>query len=143
MRSGGFYAIIDHVTKGSVTTEDICTGGGTEMGIRGIDIQVAIQRAAEAEKIQQGETSQARAGEAGSREEAEMERTRRREQSQKPETSDQVIIQREKNKREGGRDEPDRSGRESDSEESMEAEVQSKGERLRKPIKGDRLDILA
>jgi len=114
------------------------------MGIRGIDIQVAIQRAAEAEKIQQGEMSQARAGEAGTKEDAETERARRREQSQKPETADQVIIQREKNKREGGQNEPDRSGRESDSEEStVEDKVRRKGERLRQPVGKDRLDILA
>jgi hypothetical protein len=62
------------------------------MGIRGVDIQVAIQRAAEAEKIQQGETSQVRAGEAGVREEGEVERARRQEQPQKTERGDQVII---------------------------------------------------
>ncbi len=67
-----------------------------KMGMRGIDIQVAIQRAAEAQKIQQGEISQARAGEAGSREAAEAERARRQEQPQKTERQDQVIIRSRK-----------------------------------------------
>ena len=38
------------------------------MGIRGVDIQVAIQRAAEADKIQQSDSAQGRGGEASARE---------------------------------------------------------------------------
>jgi hypothetical protein len=113
------------------------------MGIRGIDIQVAIQRAAEAEKIQQGETAQARAGEAGIREDAEVERARKREQSQKPERTDQVLIRREKGKREGEKSPKDRSGAESHPAEPGEENVQTKGERLRKPVIEGRLDVLA
>ena len=116
------------------------------MGIRGIDIQVAIQRAADAEKIQQGETSQARAGEAGLREDADVERARKREQSQKPETSDQVIIRKEKGRRESEeneKDSKDGSGAESHPAEPGEENVQTTGERLRKPISKNRLDVLA
>lgn len=92
------------------------------MGIRGIDIQVAIQRAAEADKIQQADTANARAGEAGSREEAEALRARKQEQPRETEKSDQVIIQRRKEKEEKDREEKKK-------EENLELEE----EELRKP----------
>jgi hypothetical protein len=134
------------------------------MGIRGIDIQVAIQRAAEAEKIQQGETSQARAGEAGLREDAETERARKQQQAPKTERSDQLIVRtrRDKERREAQDQSAARGDeeKEDETEQSKEGEidqskeegterskeegkVQSKGERLRKPIVEGQIDILA
>jgi len=62
------------------------------MGIRGVDIQVAIQRAAEADKIQQGQIAQTRAGEASAREVSDLERLKNREQSQKTEKSNQMTV---------------------------------------------------
>jgi hypothetical protein len=124
-------------------------GGCPEMGLRGIDIQVAIQRAAEAEQIQQGATAQARAGEAGEREKAEMERLRRQAQSQQTDRTDQVVIQGE-GKGQGGRE------GEEDSEENVEdsknrddlklqeeTDKQAREERRRKPRPRGNLDILA
>jgi len=126
------------------------------MGIRGIDIQVAIQRAADAEKIQQGETSQARAGEAGLREDAETVRARRQQQAPRTERGDQLIVQtrRDKERREAQEqsgeqtdeekgDETDRSKEEETDQSKEEGKVQSKGERLRKPIVEGQIDILA
>ena len=46
------------------------------MGIRGVDIQVAIQRASEADKLQQGQTGQARVGKASLKEKEELERVK-------------------------------------------------------------------
>jgi hypothetical protein len=66
------------------------------MGIRGVDIQVAIQRAAEADKIEQGQTSQIRASDAGARELAELERLKKQEQPQKTERSGQLSVHRDK-----------------------------------------------
>lgn len=66
------------------------------MGLRGIDVQVAIQRAADADKIQQAEIANTRAGEAGTREQAELARARRQEQPRQPEKTDTVVIQKRK-----------------------------------------------
>ncbi len=63
------------------------------MGIRGVDIQVAIQRAADAAKMQQGDVSQARAGEAGTREEAEAQRARKQQQPRESDKTDRAYIQ--------------------------------------------------
>ncbi|HEX9743964.1 MAG TPA: hypothetical protein VGB30_00920 [bacterium] len=110
------------------------------MGIRGVDIQVALQRVAEAEKLQQGETSQARTGEAGIREEDRAERLRRREQSQKPEQSDQVIVQSRREHRRRGSD------RDQEAEETVtpgEENAESQETELLTEGNDGRLDILA
>jgi hypothetical protein len=70
------------------------------MGIRGIDIQVAIQRAVDADKIQQGQTGTAKAGEAGLREGTEQERIRNLEQTTKGERSDPMKLKAQKEKEE-------------------------------------------
>jgi hypothetical protein len=108
------------------------------MGIRGVDIQVAIQRAADADKLQQGQIGQARAGEAGAREEAELERTRNREQPQKSEHSGQVTLRPH---REG----QNRSSRnKEESEEAMpDTEEGKPGEGKPRRLSGEgHLDIL-
>jgi len=83
------------------------------MGIRGIDIQVAIQRAAEADKVHQTDTAQGRASDAAAREAANKERLRKQAQSQQTAKSDQAVIQQRKEKE--GREDP-----EPDEEETVE-----------------------
>jgi hypothetical protein len=112
------------------------------MGIRAIDIQVAIQRAADADKIQQGQTAQTRAGEAGTREKAELERAKALEQPQKTERGGEVRLQqtRERNARSSGKD------RDSDEEEKPDSDEDAEPEDGSKPLRRDRkgyLDILA
>jgi hypothetical protein len=116
--------------------------GKPEMGLRAVDIQVAIQRAADADKIQQGQTAQTRAGEAGTREKAELERTKALEQPQKTERSGEVVIQKskERNARSSGKNP------ESDEEQNPEPEEGAEPEKTAKPLRPDRkgyLDILA
>ena len=111
------------------------------MGIRAVDIQVAIQRAADADKIQQGQTAQTRAGEAGTREKAELERTKALEQPQKTEREGEVVIQKSKERNSGssGQD------RDTDEEKNPEGEEGGESERAAKPLRPDRkgyLDIL-
>ena len=119
------------------------------MGLRGIDIQVAIQRVAEAEQLMQGATAQARAGEAGSREKAEMERLRRQAQSQQTDRTDKVVIQDEHEGHGGREGEEDSEEHVEDSETrddlklQGETEKQARGERRRKPQPRGNLDILA
>lgn len=69
------------------------------MGIRGVDIQIAIQRAADADKIQQAQTAQARAGEAAIREEGELEKARSRERTHQTERTGQPLV---RTRKEGG-----------------------------------------
>jgi len=118
------------------------------MGIRGIDVQVAIQRAAEAQKIQQGETSQSRAGEAGHREEAEFEKARKREASQKSERGDQVVIRRDKGRRQGrdassGQPETDEKAEEVADEEGIDELEKERRRRIARGRGEGKLDILA
>ena len=81
------------------------------MGIRGVDIQVAIQTATEANKLAQADTAYGRAGEASSREEAEKARAQQQKESQQAEKADQALIKSREEKE--GRDET-----ESDADES-------------------------
>jgi hypothetical protein len=91
--------------------------GNYYMGIRGVDIQVAIQRATDADKIQQGHTATARAGEAVLREEEERIRTENREQAQKSERGDEVGITPRRDKREHSSNERGNDESESETEE--------------------------
>jgi len=104
------------------------------MGIRGIDIQVAIQRAADAEKLQQGQTSQVRAGEAGMREEGETERIRRKESPPKTDKSDQVTISKDRRGVGGW-------ARQREEENEEAGEIDEEGEEKKSSNTG--LDILA
>ncbi len=111
------------------------------MGLRGIDVQVTIQRAADADKMQQAEIANARAGEASTREEAELARARRQEQPRQPEKTDTVVIQKrkehEKNEGEGEEEQ------EAVEELGLEEESDPIKDYLRKPqVKGN-LDIKA
>jgi hypothetical protein len=111
------------------------------MGIRAVDIQVAIQRAADADKIQQGQTALTRAGEAGSREKAELERAKALQQPQKTEREGEVVIQKTKERNSGS------SGQDRDSDEEKNSEPEEGAEpgKTAKPLRPDRkgyLDIL-
>ncbi|HDS30700.1 MAG TPA: hypothetical protein ENN67_06625 [Firmicutes bacterium] len=111
------------------------------MGIRGIDIQVAIQRAAEAEKIQQGESSQAKAGEAGTREHHETERARKLEQPPQTERGDQVLIHGRKERKD--RDEDSEDKPEKEIEEELSGDEESEEDFRKKPKPRGNLDIFA
>lgn len=109
------------------------------MGLRGIDVQVAIQRAADADKMQQAEIANARAGEASTREQAELARARRQEQPRQPEKTDTVVIQKRKE-----HEKKEEEGEEEAVEElGLEEESDPIKDYLRKPqVKGS-LDIKA
>jgi hypothetical protein len=79
------------------------------MGIRGVDIQVAIQRAAEADKIQQGQTALTRAGEAVTREQTELQRVKNREQAEKAEKGGQLTVRPHKEHENQSSDKDDNS----------------------------------
>lgn len=111
------------------------------MGLRGIDVQVAIQRAADADKIQQAEIANTRAGEAGTREQAELARARRQEQPRQPEKTDTVVIQKRKEheKKEGEGEEK----QEAVEELGLEDEPDPIKDYVRKPQLKGSLDIKA
>jgi hypothetical protein len=109
-----------------------------EMGIRAIDVQVAIQRASDADKIQQGDIANARAGEAAVREDVKETRTRQQQQPGKTEKSDQLIIQHEKEKER--KDEEEKEGEEI---QLMQEEESQGGKSIRKPLVQGGLDIMA
>jgi len=117
------------------------------MGMRGIDVQVAIQSATEAAKIQQGDQSKARGGEAGTRETAEAERARRQAQSQRSERTDQVIIQHDNKGKDGSAGSPEENDENTDEalsgEQDEELKKHSNKDWLRKPRARGDLDILA
>ena len=106
----------------------------SEMGLRGIDVQVAINRANDADKIQQSDTANARAGEAAAREEVKETRTRKQQQTPETEKTDQIIIQHHKEKERKDRDEEEK--REGEDEILEETSV-------RKPMVQGSLDIKA
>ena len=82
------------------------------MGIRGIDVQVAIQRATEADKLQQADAAHGRAGEASAQEEARKERVRKQEQPQQPQKTDQAVIQSRRENKGQGQENQDTSSEE-------------------------------
>ena len=121
------------------------------MGIRGIDIQVAIQRAADADKIQQGSIGQTRAGEAGMREASDAERVRKQEQPPRPERKDQVQIrlrgenphkESQQDDSDSGDEDSEESGEVNDTYEDGGTKAQSKGEQRGKLRNEGHIDIL-
>ena len=85
------------------------------MGIRGIDVQVAIQRATDADKLQQADAAHGRAGEAVAREEARKERIQKQEQPQQTQKTDQAVIQSRRDRE--GREQENQDTEDSSSEE--------------------------
>jgi hypothetical protein len=108
------------------------------MGIRAIDVQVAIQRVNDADKMQQGDIANARAGEAAVREDVKETRTRQQEQPGKTDKTDQLIIQHEKEK-----EKKDQEEKEEEEMQLMQEEKGKTGESIRKPKVQGSLDIKA
>ena len=110
------------------------------MGIRGVDIQIALQNTLKAEEFQQAQNAQGRTDDAGKRDDVEQERLRRQQKPEETEKTDQVIVQRRKEDKEGKEKESDERSRDDIMNEDMG--VDKRREETKKAPKR-RLDILA